>query len=492
MPKTSPSSLGITLRFCRLARGWSEEELALAVGVKPVLISRYERGGKTLSRERLEELVAVMGVPAEVTGAVLQALDFTAAPEAPISPLDRTPAEFESIQRAALAAGQRAAAAVRAQLTANLRREKVARAREEAGTLWKTLKGLSPTRRRTAIEKETQYQTWAVAERLCAESVRAAAHRADLAAELAGLALRVAELAPGLESWRSRLEGYAWAFIGNARRVQGDLPGAEKAFLHSDELWGVGSSYNSGLLDASRLFDLKASLRRQQERYDEALELLDQALLATSSGEAKGRLLVNKAATLTRNGRYEQAIEVLQQADSLIEENPEPRLPWLVRFTLTSNLWHLGRYREAEALLPQVREAALGLGNELDITRVLWLEGRVAAGLNKREQALPAIEQVRRYFAASRIAYDAALASLEVAVLHLEDERVGEVKKLAEEMLWIFKDQGVHKEALAALRLFCEATRKEEITVELARQLADYLVKARHNPELRFDVRRAF
>ena len=76
----------------------------------------------------------------------------------------------------------------------------------------------------------------------------------------------------------------------------------------------------------------------------------------------------------------------------------------------------------------------------------------MAAGLERREEALPALEQVRRYFTTEQIAYDAALASLEVAVLYLEAGRTGEVRTLAEEMLWIFKAQGVHREALAALK----------------------------------------
>jgi len=62
------------------------------------------------------------------------------------------------------------------------------------------------------------------------------------------------------------------------------------------------------------------------------------------------------------------------------------------------------------------------------------------------------------------------------------------VKTLAEEMVWIFKAQGVHQEALAALRLFCEAAKKEEATAGLARQMVEYLNRARHNPELRFEL----
>jgi hypothetical protein len=52
----------------------------------------------------------------------------------------------------------------------------------------------------------------------------------------------------------------------------------------------------------------------------------------------------------------------------------------------------------------------------------------------------------------------------------------------------IFEAQGVHQEALAALRLFYEAAKKEEATAALARRVAEYLRKARYNPELRFEV----
>ena len=55
-------------------------------------------------------------------------------------------------------------------------------------------------------------------------------------------------------------------------------------------------------------------------------------------------------------------------------------------------------------------------------------------------------------------------------------------------MLRIFEAQGVHREALAALRLFCEAAQSEEATAGLARRVMEYLNRARLNPELRFEA----
>jgi transcriptional regulator with XRE-family HTH domain len=491
MPKARPSTLGAVLRFFRFASGWTDEELARALEIQPALISAYERGRKPLSRERLEGLLAVMAVPPEAIEAALLAHSLAFPPEDQegSSPVDPSPAERRTVHEAAAVAGLKAAEATRQKLTANLRQRRTTRARRQAEARWKTLAVMTPEGRRSAVEKESRYWTWALAERLCNESVRAAAHRADRAMELAGLALRVAELSPESEAFRSRLQGYAWAFVANARRVQGDLPGAEAAFARSDNLWAaVGEAAPSHLLDGSRRLDLKASLRCYQGRLQDALSLLDEALSANGSAETRVSVLIQKAITLELMEQHQQAISVLQQAENLVGAMRSPRSIFLIRFTLASNLKQLHRYAEVEALLPIVRKLAEGLGNELDSIRVRWLEGGVSAELGKREQALAALEEVRRYFSHHHIAYDAALVSMELAVLYLELGQTTEVKRLAAGMLWIFDAQGVHQEALAALRLFYEAVHRKEATAGLARRVAGFLVKARNRPDLRFEA----
>jgi tetratricopeptide (TPR) repeat protein len=432
-------------------------------------------------------MLASFDIPPEAIDFALFAHDLAFSPKPAGSPVDPTPAERRSIDRASVGAGKAALEATRETLTANLRQAKAAKHRRQAAALWEIFQDLPPRRRRLVVETERKYWTWALAERLCQESIRAAAHRADEAVGLARLALRVAELAPGSEPWRSGLLGWVWAFVANSLRVQGDLPGSEGGFLRSDRLLKTGAIANLGLLDSTRPLDLKASLRRYQGRFDEALALLEQALKDTGSNEARGRLLIKKANTLELLGDSEAAVKELWQAEILLKDSRDDRLVLVTKHSLAHSLWQIGRYVEAEARLPEVRKRAVETGNELDLIRVLWVEGGVAAGLGRREQAWAALEHVRRYFNAHRIAYDAALASLELAILHLEEERTAEVKTLAEEMSWIFKSQGVQQEALATLRLFYEAATKEEATAELARRLVDYLTRARGIPGLRFE-----
>jgi hypothetical protein len=79
---------------------------------------------------------------------------------------------------------------------------------------------------------------------------------------------------------------------------------------------------------------------------------------------------------------------------------------------------------------------------------------------------------------ARRIALDAALASLELAVLLLEQGRMAEVREIATELLPVFKAQNVTIEALATVQLFCEAAHRETLTADMARRYLNELRKA--------------
>lgn len=80
--------------------------------------------------------------------------------------------------------------------------------------------------------------------------------------------------------------------------------------------------------------------------------------------------------------------------------------------------------------------------------------------------------------------FDAALVSLELAVLHLDEGRTAEVKQLAEEMVVIFHTQDVHREALATIAVFRQAVALETATAEMVRRLALDLERVRQGPEV--------
>jgi transcriptional regulator with XRE-family HTH domain len=57
------AELGVALTVLRIVRGWSQEELAKASGVRSGSISDYERGRMVPGLKTLQRLVGAMGYP---------------------------------------------------------------------------------------------------------------------------------------------------------------------------------------------------------------------------------------------------------------------------------------------------------------------------------------------------------------------------------------------------------------------------------------------
>jgi tetratricopeptide (TPR) repeat protein/DNA-binding XRE family transcriptional regulator len=482
MPRAIPPQLSLALTYLRTARGWTQQDLASAAGVSSQVVCDYEKGTRrTLPRQTLEELVARMGyAPEDVTLALLFLGGLSPAEqEQRWSPEDPSPAEVRRARRIAARTGLTETSRLYAQLLDLGRARRVEQARLRAARQWEALRRLTPAQRLELVERSPGLQHWGLVELLCVESVRAAADRAESALELARLALRVAELAPGEEAWRSRLRGYAWAFVANAQRVASDLVAAEASFATAWRLWRASGAAARGPLGAWRLHDLEASLRRDQRQFTAALDCLERAL-AAAPVEARGRILLKKAYTLEQADQIEGALATLEDAATLVDCAGEPRLRWGVELNRTLILARLGHHEEAEARLPALSELTLELGNRLDLARMLWVSGRVAAGLGKREEARAAFDQAKREFEEEDAnAYDTALVSLDVAILLLEEGRTAEVAVLAEQMLAIFRSRRVSREALAALRLFYQAAQAGRATAAEARRLLGLLEEAR-------------
>lgn len=214
---------GRALRLLREALDLTQEEVARSLATSSGLISDYECGAKKLSRERLGEIVEALGLS---PAAIDCALAFAEEVRTGMGPASRARANEDRLAEleewnATLARGQ-----IRTFYTRLLREARAAVERERAGMLWAELQSCDAEERLGLVERADKYRSWGLAERLCAESRRAAARSAGEALALARLAGTVAERLPveGLgEPFRARVEGYALAHVANAVRVGGDL-----------------------------------------------------------------------------------------------------------------------------------------------------------------------------------------------------------------------------------------------------------------------------
>jgi tetratricopeptide (TPR) repeat protein len=479
--------MGIVLWFLRRGQGWSQVKLGKTADIHPNLLNAYEQGRKTLSRERLLHLISFMALPPETIDETLDRLDANrtagrgAAAAGSLSPTRRR------VEEVAVRVGRMAAEFSRDALSLLAFEAEAIEAREGARRFWARLEARPADERLAVIEDSLEPPTWALCELVCAKSIEMAPSSPAQALELAELALRVAERCPGDEWLRKRTQGYAWFHVANARRAANGLPGSVAALAKATKLWEAGAPGDPGLFNETLPLWIEATIRKTQRRFPEARKRIEDALTA-DRGELRGKLLLTKAQILQSLGDIESSTEVLRETIPYVDEQRDPRTALGVRSQFLLNLCLQDRAFEAASHLREVEALAEQLGQEVDLVRVAALGGLIAAGLGRAEEAEEAFERARRKFSGFRppLAFDYSLVSLDLGVLLLEQGRTSEVRTLAEQMAWIFTSQGVQVEALAAIRMFCDAAKREAATVEMARSVIRFLRQSQHDPGLKF------
>lgn len=356
----------------------------------------------------------------------------------------------------------------------------------QAPELLAELEGLGVDEQLARVRGEERFQIWGLCRLLLRRSFEAGLEDPERAVGLAEVAVAVAELL--VEDaydphWLEDLRARGWAHLGNARRILGELWSAEQA-LRRAEVHARRSS-TGNLAVTAEMLDFRASLRRAQRRLAESLELLDAAIaLYRELGDRHrvGRCLISLAKVLEESGDpadLDRAVALLAEAEGLIDRERDPRLLLCARHNRVWLLASAGREEQAAALLPAARALSREIGNPLDLVRLRWTEGRIDLAAGRAAPAEAALREVLQEMFSRRMGYDAALVSLDLALLFAQQGRTAELRRLAAEILPVFESRDVHREAMAALLLFQNAAEEERLTVELVRNLAAYLARER-------------
>jgi tetratricopeptide (TPR) repeat protein len=320
-----------------------------------------------------------------------------------------------------------------------------------------------------------------LAERLIQESRRRTPASPREGLGLAELARAVVHRSPDHPDTFSLL-ALASAQMANACRAGGDLRQAEEHFRHIRYL-----VRNQGVTDPlalAQIDHLEGSLRKDQRRFQEAEELLTRsAMLFRISGDAAetARVLLTLGALFFQQGLFGRAIETTEAALERLPPEEEPRLYLSGRHNLALYLAEAGRYTEAAGLLAADADLYRQIPEPWLQLRLSWLRGKMAAGLGDAAEAERLFRETRDGFVRQGNGYDAAMASLDLALLYLKEGRTADVLPLAEEMAALFEARDVHREALAAVLLFQEAAERDEVTAGMVRELATRLERVGRN-----------
>jgi tetratricopeptide (TPR) repeat protein/transcriptional regulator with XRE-family HTH domain len=471
-PRDSSLVASLLVRTIHRERGGTLDDVARSLGLSERTLRRWARGTHGASPKHLDFLARKAGYSPALIHGVVRLLGLLRLAEAGQS-AEGSPTPARPFFAEVIAVATRAVEEAHELLPVEPAPESWEAAEIPAEELWRRFTSRDRAQQKRLVRESAVFHTCGFCERLCNESVAVAPDSPAEALEVAVLAVDVARKIRGSASRRAATEAYALGHLGNARRVFGnDLTGADAEFSRARQLLSTCESNELSRAARSRLLDLEASLRRAQRLFPEALALLKDAL-ALGPEETKGRILLNKAATLELKGDHELALAALAEAKPFVEAHGTLRDRFALRFNAAVALCNLRNAEEAENLLPEIRALAERLNKAHDSLRTRWLEARVAAGLGRTEEAIAGIGRVCEEFLHTDppLPYDAALAGLDLALYWLQEGNTAAVQRLAVPLERIFRAKGIRREALGSLRLFCDAARCEAATLELVEKI---------------------
>jgi tetratricopeptide (TPR) repeat protein len=294
------------------------------------------------------------------------------------------------------------------------------RERAEAPGLLTALLDHPVERQKLLLRNHPRFQTWGLFEHLLWHSLERVFVGAAESEDLARLALFLADHLDTAIYGSERIENLrarAWAYIGNSRRVRNDLVEADKAFETAFLHLRRGTE---DLAERAALLELKASLRRVQLRFAEALRLLQRAVavfLEAGDSHSAGRSMIKIETVYYRQGEPEKAILWVTQAIALIEPSREPRTLLCAWHNRIDDLAAAGRFMEAQGLLAKAHPLYRRFPEPSIQSRLKWVEGKISCGLGRYREARTLLRAAREQFFAANLPQYAALVSSEIRAL---------------------------------------------------------------------------
>lgn len=316
--------------------------------------------------------------------------------------------------------GDYEAAIERSLRSVQLRWYALRRERGEAPKRLSRLAELSSDGHNLLLSNSPRFQTWGLFEILIRTGWEETFSDPSHAEELLHLALKVSDNLDSSFYGRERIEDLrarAWAYIANTRRVRMDLLGSAEAFEEAFLRLEVGTA---DPMEQALIYDLKASLLRIQQNFDESLWLSRRAIATYRSvGETHlvGHSLINLSIAHRFMGNPSEAISLLYQALDLIDRDREPRLALCALNNLIEDLAVAERFMEAQRMLARARPLYQRCHEPMMHTRRLWAEAKVAVGLGQIEKADELLQRVQVGVSVAGTALDQSFLSRDVVSL---------------------------------------------------------------------------
>lgn len=345
----------------------------------------------------------------------------------------------------------------------------VERARWYAERVFQRLLPLETSQRRFVLGNVPAPMLRAVSYRLRDEARERRHTEPHETLRLAELAVAAAERIEDEEECHATI-AEALAERGNTRRILGDLVGGDRDFAEAGRLL---AQYGGDPLTEAELLSMRASLAMTRRNFAEAIDLADQACsMYAFYGQVSGALatLIQLGTLHGYRGCHEEGIDILGAALELAVDLGDSQDLLHVAHNIAVLFANAGLPTDASAVVDRARELCNQVGTLQDGLRLDWLSARIQADLGHDSAAAIILADLRTEYLDEEMPFEAALVSLELALVYARVGRRVELRYLAEETAETFGLLGVEREAFGALALLAHADAEEaaELTTRLA------------------------
>jgi tetratricopeptide (TPR) repeat protein len=326
---------------------------------------------------------------------------------------------------------------------------RVAADRRSAKALLARLERQSPAGRRLYFVNCSDARRRAICE-LLIERARDLRHR-DTTAYLqrAREIVEVAELMVAAE--HRSLRARAWAELGNALRITGNLTRAFEALWRAETL---DRADGHDRRFTAELLSLQGSLLLDQRNFREArARLRKSSRLYTSCGDerGRGRVLVQLGIVSLCEGQPAAAIPPLLQALEISEATRDRALKLTAGQSLIRAAAENGDADTAAFWIAEARPLFAAAAPRLDQLKFEWLAARVDAQRGLLATAARELSLLRQQYLDEDLPYHVALVSLDLAEVFGRQKRRARLGELVRETVELFRSLGIARETIASL-----------------------------------------
>jgi tetratricopeptide (TPR) repeat protein len=281
------------------------------------------------------------------------------------------------------------------------------------------------------------------------------------------------------------LQARARAALGNARRVRDDLHAAEADLLAALERSGAGTG---DPLVLAEILERLGIVFRYERRFEDARRVLGVALHLYEREDRRheaGVVLMHMGLAAMYEPASRVAVDLFLAALQRLDPERDPKVIAACLHNLAWTWADCGELEEARDLASRSRKLFADDPDPLIQAKIVWLDGRIAAGFGRFGHPERCFQEARETFRARKLPYTAAVVALDLAALWLERGRRAEARDLVRETIATFGILHIEREAIMAVLLLSHAVREDCLTAAILRSAAVDLQKVERSESSR-------